>query len=150
MALNILSTIIVVILLIIVTITMGHGKALIDLFRLQFFCLHTIREAKGKGKGRFSWFIRHCGFVKTIVPSPLGLPYFITRGAVYQSDTRRTLLAKEGTNGIWPAISEFSKRAGFFNMPHSWDMGQILLLLLRRKAFCRFFRPEKSDGLGRE
>jgi hypothetical protein len=37
--------------------------------------------------------------------------------------TQRTLLAKEGTNGIWPAISEFTKRAGFFYMPQSgtWD-----------------------------
>jgi hypothetical protein len=28
----------------------------------------------------------------------------------------------------------FSKRAGFFYMPQSWDMGQIILLPLRRKA----------------
>jgi hypothetical protein len=81
-----------------------------------------------KGKGRYSGFIRHCGFVKPIVPSPLGLPSFITRGAVYQPDTQRTLLAEEGTYGILPAISEFTKRVGFFNMPQSWDMGQILLL----------------------
>jgi hypothetical protein len=40
---------------------------------------------------------------------------------VYQPDTHRTLLAKEETNGIWPAISEFTKRAGFFIMPQSWD-----------------------------
>jgi hypothetical protein len=58
---------------------------------------------------------------------------------VYQPDTQRTLLAKEGTNGIWPAISEFTKRAEFFIMPQSWNMGQIILLPLRRKACCGFF-----------
>jgi hypothetical protein len=58
-------------------------------------------------KGRFLGFIRHCGFVKPIVPSPLGLPSFTTRGAMYQSETQRTLLAEEGTNGIWPEISQF-------------------------------------------
>jgi hypothetical protein len=46
---------------------------------------------------------------------------------VYQPDTQRSLRAKEGTNGIWPAISQFSKRAGLFYMPQSWDMGQIRL-----------------------
>jgi hypothetical protein len=36
-------------------------------------------------------------------------------------------------------------------MPQSWDMGQIILLPLRRKACCGFFQPEKSDGFaGRE
>jgi hypothetical protein len=87
--------------------------------------------------------------VQSIVPSPLKLPSFTTRGAVYQPDTQRTLLAKEGTSGIWPAISEFTKRVGFCLMPQSWDMGQIILLPLRRKACCGFFQPEKSDGIGR-
>jgi hypothetical protein len=59
-----------------------------------------IKRVKGKGKGRFSGFILHCDFVKPIVPSPLGLPSFTNRDAVYQSDTQRTLLAEEGTNGI--------------------------------------------------
>jgi hypothetical protein len=44
----------------------------------------------------------------------------------------------------------FSKRAGFFYMPQSWDMGQIILLPLRRKECCVFFQQEKSDGFGRE
>jgi hypothetical protein len=69
---------------------------------------------------------------------------------VYQPDTQRTLLAKDGTNGIWPAISQFSKRSWFFYMPRSRDMGQIILLPLRRKACSEFFQPEKSDGFGRE
>jgi hypothetical protein len=87
-------------------------------------------ECKVKDKGRFSGFIRHCGYVKPVVPSPLRVPSFTTRGTVYQSDTQRTLLAEEGTNGILPTISEFTNRVGFFDMPQSWDMGQILLLPL--------------------
>jgi hypothetical protein len=65
---------------------------------------------------------------------------------VYQSDTQRTLLAEEGTNGIWPAISEFSKRAGVFYMPQSWDMGQIVLLPLRLRSGAnpRTWVPESS------
>jgi hypothetical protein len=42
------------------------------------------------------------------------------------------------------------RRAGFFFMPQSWDMGQIILLPLRRNACCGFFQPEKSDGFGLE
>jgi hypothetical protein len=38
----------------------------------------------------------------------------------------------------------------FFYMPQSWDMGQIILLPLRRKACCGFFKQEKSNGFGRE
>jgi hypothetical protein len=116
-------------------------------YRIQ---VRTSTVCKGKGKGRFSGFIRHCGFVKPTVPSPLGLPSFTTRGTVYQSDTQRTLLAEEGTNGILPAMSKLTKRAGFFNIPQSWDMGQIILLPLRRKACCGFFLPEKYDGFGWE
>jgi hypothetical protein len=44
----------------------------------------------------------------------------------------------------------FSKRAGFFYMPQSWDIGQIILLPLRRKACCGFFQQEKSYSFGRE
>jgi hypothetical protein len=92
---------------------------------------------KGKGKDRFSGFIRHWGFFmqayctlapRNFLPSPLE--------ALCISQTQRTLLAKEVTNGIWPAISQFPKRAGFFYMPQIWDMGQIISLPLRRKACC--------------
>jgi hypothetical protein len=40
-------------------------------------------------------------------------------------------------------------RTSFFYMPQSWDMGQIILLPLRRKACGGFLQPEKSDGFGR-
>jgi hypothetical protein len=53
---------------------------------------------------------------------------------------------------MWNFASNFAipERARFFYMPQSWDMGQIILLPLRRKACMRFFQPEKSDGFGRE
>jgi hypothetical protein len=38
------------------------------------------------------------------------------------------------------------RELGSFFMPQSWDMGQIILISLRRKACCGFFQPEKSDG----
>jgi hypothetical protein len=59
---------------------------------------------------------------------------------VYQPDTQRTLLAKEGTNGIWPAISQFSKRAGFFYMPQSWDH--------RSRLYCAVVVVEGLDVAG--
>jgi hypothetical protein len=34
-------------------------------------CTQFRESSKGKGKGRCSGFIRHCGIVKPIIPSPL-------------------------------------------------------------------------------
>jgi hypothetical protein len=45
MAPNIFTIIIAVLFLIIITITIRHDETLIDLFRAQFFSLHTIRQA---------------------------------------------------------------------------------------------------------
>jgi hypothetical protein len=54
--------------------------------------------------------------------------------AAYWPETQRTPLAKEGTNGIWPAISRFFEDSWvLLHAPKSWDMGQIILLPLRRK-----------------
>jgi hypothetical protein len=44
----------------------------------------------------------------------------------------------------------FRRQLGFLYMPQSWDMGQIILLPLRKKACCGFFQLEKSDAFGRE
>jgi hypothetical protein len=49
---------------------------------------------------------------------------------------------------IRAAIS--GKTDGIFDMPQSWDMGHIILLPFRRKAYLGiFWMPEKSNGLGR-
>jgi hypothetical protein len=86
---------------------------------LQYIIPHIKRRLKVKIKAVVRGLFGIAALYKPIVPSPLGLPSFTTTGAMYQSDTQRTLLAKAETNGIWPAISEFTKRAGFFNMPQS-------------------------------
>jgi hypothetical protein len=35
-------------------------------------------------------------------------------------------------------------------MSQNWDMEQIILFSLQKKARSGFFQPEKSDGFGRE
>jgi hypothetical protein len=63
------------------------------------------------------------------------------------------LSASEGANYILRNLASKSAifgRTRFFYMPQSWDMGQIILLPLWRKACCGFVRPKKSDGFGRE
>ena len=64
----------------------------------------------------------------------------------------RTLPAKAGTitNEFSKQIRNSRKFTRFFYMPQSWDMGHIILLLLRRKTYRGFFRtPEKFNGFGR-
>jgi hypothetical protein len=62
------------------------------------------------------------------------------------------LSASEGANYIRNLASKsvIFRRTRFFYMPQNWDMGQIILLPLWRKACCGFFQPEKSDSFGRE
>jgi hypothetical protein len=63
----------------------------------------------------------------------------------------RPLLAKERT--ILRNLASKSVifgRTRFFYIPQSWDMGQIILPALRRKACCGFFQPKNSDSFGRE
>jgi hypothetical protein len=56
---------------------------------------------------------------------------------------QRSLLAKEGTTCNFASIFAISKRATFFYMPQNWDMGQIILLPIRRKACPEPARPPK-------
>jgi hypothetical protein len=73
----------------------------------------------------------HLGF---LYPDPEGVPSFISRGAARRT-TAAPQLAKEGTmNGNFACDPVIHINRRFFYMPQSWDMGQILLLPLRRKA----------------
>jgi hypothetical protein len=72
--------------------------------------------------------------------------------ALHTKRRERPLLAKDGTKAkefsYQSVIHEITR---FFYMPQSWDMGHIILLLLRRKACLRIFTtPEKSNGFGRD
>ena len=62
----------------------------------------------------------------------------------------RPLPAKAGTitNEFRQQIRNSRKFTRFFYMPQSWDMGHVILLPLRRKAYWGFFRtPEKIQRL---
>jgi hypothetical protein len=68
---------------------------------------------------------------------------FISRGATWAPS------ASKWANYILRYLASKSAifgRTRLFYMPQSWDMGQIILLPLRKKAF---FQPKKSDGFGR-
>jgi hypothetical protein len=70
--------------------------------------------------------------------------------AAYWPDTQRTPLAKEGTNGIRPAISQFFEESWVLLHAPKLGHGTDYFSSLRRKACCGFFQKEKSDGFGRE
>jgi hypothetical protein len=71
------------------------------------------------------------GLVGVIINRYWGLRAFAPRSSppsppeddAYWPDTQRTPLAKKGTNGFGQQFRNFSKRAGFFYVPQSWDMG---------------------------
>jgi hypothetical protein len=111
----------------------------------------TYGHVKGKGKSSFfGGLFGTEGFVQAYctlaTENFLRSPLEALRISIHTTHS-----ASEGRNyEIWPAISQFPKRAGLLFMPQSWDMGQITLLSPRRKACCGFFQSEKSDGVGRE
>jgi hypothetical protein len=58
-----------------------------------------------------------------------------------------SLLAKEGTMFNFASKSAISERARFFYMPHSWDMGQIILLPHPKEGMLRIFPTGKIRRL---
>jgi hypothetical protein len=108
------------------------------------------RPIKVKVKVRSYGVLRHRDLCSLLYPNSWNLlPSFTTRGAVYQPDTQRTLLAKEETSRIWSTISEFTKRVEFFFMPQSWE-GMLWIFptgkirRLRSGANPRSWVPEAS------
>jgi hypothetical protein len=86
----------------------------------------------------------------SIVFLPQQVPAFISRGATQHTDARDLYQRRRELLTILLADPEFTKSDGIFYMPQSWDMGYIVLLPLRRKAYWGFLRmPEKSNGFGR-
>jgi hypothetical protein len=91
------------------------------------------------------WVIRvmHLGLVdRSFVPQIGILPSFISRGTPHHAALEASISEGRKLNiRILPAA------AGFFDMPQSWDMGQIIWLPLRRKACCGFLHQKKRPGL---
>jgi hypothetical protein len=96
-------------------------------------------------KGRLLGLLRHCSLYRLIVPlAPMSSLIRLQRRHIPHRH-ERPQPAKEGTNTRYFA-STFVIHGGtsFFYMPQSWDMGQILSLPLRRKAYWGFFRRLKE------
>ena len=76
---------------------------------------------------------------------PQQVPAFISRGATHHTDARdlyqrrRELLTMN-----FASKSVIYGRTWIFYMSQSWDMGQILLLPLRRKAYWEFSGRPKN------
>jgi hypothetical protein len=71
----------------------------------------------------------------SIVFLPQQVLAFISRGATHHTDARDLYQRRRELLPILLADPEFTKSTRVFYMPQSWDMGHIILLHLRRKAY---------------
>jgi hypothetical protein len=71
----------------------------------------------------------------SIVFLPQQVPAFISRDATHHTDARDLYKRRRKLLAILLADPEFTKSDRIFNMPQRWDMGHIILLTLRRKAY---------------
>jgi hypothetical protein len=86
---------------------------------------------KVKGKGRFAG----PALKADCTLAPEVVPFVISRGAPHQAAREVSISEGRKQNArILPTTRNFTAVVGVFDMPQSWDMGQIILLLLRRKA----------------
>ena len=90
--------------------------------------------------------IQHYGSFRPIYSYPQQVSAFISRGATHHAEARdlyqrrRELLPMNFTSK-----SVIYGRTRIFYMPQSWDMGQILLLPLRRKVYRGFSGHPKNS-----
>ena len=74
--------------------------------------------------------------VPPIIFLPQQVPAFISRGVTHHAGARDLYQRRQELLPMNFAIkSVIHESTRFFYMPQSWDMGQILLLPLRRKAY---------------
>jgi hypothetical protein len=113
---------------------------------LRFFSLFLFQLQPLKTQGNYSFLLDQ----ESSDPHLKSNSSFIHhRGAAYQTGMQCSLLAKKETTCNFASNFAISERARFFYMPQNWDMGQIILHSLRRKACCGFFRrknPMASAG----
>jgi hypothetical protein len=77
--------------------------------------------------------------------APRNFPPSPPENAAYWPETQRTPLAKEGTNGIWPAISQFFEESCV--LLHAPKLGHYFTSP-PKEGMLWIFSPEKSDGFG--
>jgi hypothetical protein len=88
--------------------------------------------------------------VGSIVFLPQQVPAFISRGATHHRDARDLYQRRRELLPVLLADPEFTKSVRIFYMPQSWDMGHIILLPLRRKAYWGFSGCPKNPTAGFE
>ena len=104
----------------------------------------SIRQVKGKGKGRFLELFQHWGHLAYCILAPNKFLHSSPE-APHIIQMRETSTSEGGNYyQILLANSNLQKSARIFYMPQSWDMGQILLLPLRRKAYWGFSGRPKN------
>jgi hypothetical protein len=84
--------------------------------------------------------------LRSIVFLPQQVPAFISRGATHQTDARDLYQRRRELLPILLADPEFTKSDRIFYMPQSLDMGHIILLPLRRKAYWGFSGCPKNPS----
>ena len=106
--------------------------------------VRTKTNAKGKSKGCFLELFQHWGHLAYCILAPNKFPHLYPEASriIQMCETSYS----EGGNyyQILLANSNLRKCARIFYMPQSWEMGQILLLPLRRKAYWRFSGHPKN------
>ena len=100
--------------------------------------------SKGKGKGRFLELFQHWDHLAYCILAPNKFPHSSPEAP--RIIQMRETSTSEGGNyyQILLANSNLRKSARNFYMPQSWDMGQILLLPLRRKEYWGFSGHPKN------
>ena len=101
-------------------------------------------SVKGKGKGPFLELFQHWGHLAYCILAPNKFPHSSPEvpRIIQMSETSTSEGGKYYQ--ILLANSNLWKSARIFYIPQSWDMGQILLLPLRRKAYWRFSGHPKN------
>jgi hypothetical protein len=96
--------------------------------------------------------LAHCSLSRLIVPNPVLVPPFISRGPPRQtawetSISERKKYGREMAGQIYPNNCDFHVIVGFFNMPQNCDRGQTTLLPHPKEGMLRSFSPKKIRRL---
>jgi hypothetical protein len=112
----------------------------------KFVIISSYWNSLNYRQSRFPGLFQHSGLSRgPIVFLPQQVPAFISRGTTHHTDARDLYQRRRELPPNFASRSEFYKDpAGIFYMLQSWDMGHIILFLLRRKAYWGFFGCPKN------